>query len=333
VREDIGLRIGLSGVALAALALVSCSKSHSAARVVCEPPTAEPPNELACTGLYADFDTKEVAKTARLYAPAVTFWSDGYEKSRWIELPDGQPIDTTDMDDWKFPVGTKVWKEFRFHDQKIETRLLWKVSDGNWAKASYVWSDDGSTATRGEGMSLTIAGAPYRVPGLVDCDDCHKGRKDTLLGFEAISLGQPAANGVTLAMLAQENRLAPAPSKTALTIDPGAATLHVNCGVSCHNSEPAANGHKSTLRLRIGFDEASSKPMASWQMLTTTVNVPATLPVWSGLVRIAPGAPDKSALLSSMKMLGTAQMPPNTTMLDFNGAAAVETFVRGLPPK
>ena len=324
------LRVGLLGTALT---LAGCAKHEGAAPIVCGPPSDDAPAELACTGLYADFETKEVAKTARLYAPAVSFWSDGYEKSRWIELPDGQTIDASSIDDWRFPVGTKVWKEFLFHERKIETRFLWKVKEDRWAQAAYVWSEDGTTATRGEGRSLTVAGDTYRVPSVIECNDCHKGKRDTLLGFEAISLAQPAATGVTLAVLAQENRLAPPPARTTIALDPGLGVLHVNCGVSCHNSTPAANGRDSTLRLRVGFDEAATKPMASWELFSSAVDVPATLPGWSGGLRIAPGAPDKSVIIASMTVRGTGQMPPKAREIDFAGVAAVETFVRSLPPR
>ena len=327
--HGVALRVGLWG---AALALASCGKPHGPAPIVCGPPTDEAPAELACTGLYADFETKDLAKTARPYAPAVSFWSDGYEKNRWIELPDGKPIDASSIDDWIFPVGTKVWKEFRFHERKIETRLLWKVKEDRWVQAAYVWSEDGSTATRGEGQPLTIAGEPYQVPAVIQCGDCHKGKKDTLLGFEAISLAQPAATGLTLAVLAQENRLAPAPARTTISIDPGVGVLHVNCGVSCHNSTPAANGRDSTLRLRVGFDEAATKPIGSWQLFSSAVNVPATLPAWSGGLRIAPGAPAKSVIITTMTTHGTGQMPPTARDTNFAGVAAVEAFVRSLPP-
>jgi hypothetical protein len=328
--HDLLVRVGLVG---AALALASCSKASGSAPIVCGPETEAVPAELACTGLYANFETKEVTKTARVYAPAVPFWSDGYEKTRWILLPNGQTIDTSSMDDWKFPVGTKVWKEFRFHDRKIETRLLWKVKDDQWAMASYVWSDDGTTATRGEGQSLTIGGDTYHVPDLVACNDCHKGRKDTLLGVEAISLAQAAATGVTLAVLAQEGRLAPPPARTTLSLDPGLGVLHVNCGVSCHNATPSAKGHDSSLRLRIGFDEASGLPINSWQLFASSVNVPATLPGWNGELRIAPGAPDKSVIITAMTTRGTGQMPPTARDVDFAGVASVEAFVRSLPPR
>ena len=326
----IAIRAALLG---GALAVASCAKPEGSAPIVCGPPTDDAPLELACTGLYADFEARELATTARLYAPAVSFWSDGYEKTRWIELPNEKPIDASSMDDWKFPVGTKVWKEFRFHERKIETRLLWKVKEDRWVQAAYVWSEDGSTATRGEGQSLTIAGATYKVPGVIECNDCHKGKQDTLLGFEAVSLAQPAATGVTLAVLAQENRIAPVPARTTISLDPGLGVLHVNCGVSCHNSTPAANGRDSTLRLRVGFDEAASKPIESWQLLSSTANVTATLPGWNGGLRIAPGAPERSIIIASMTARGTGQMPPSAREVDFAGVAAVEAWVRSLPPK
>ena len=53
----------------------------------------------------------------------------------------------------------------------------------------------------------------------------------------------------------------------------------------------------------------------------------------SGGVRIAPGAPDKSVIIASMKMRGTGQMPPNAREIDFAGVAAVEAFVRSLPAR
>jgi hypothetical protein len=325
------LRVGLLG---AAVVLGSCKAQPAAYEPVCDDSTDAPPSDLACTGLYSDFNTKTVAVGARVYAPAAPLWSDGYDKSRWISLPEGAHIDASSMDDWKFPAGTKVWKEFRQGQRRIETRLFWKVAADHWVWASYVWSDDGVTATRGEGRSLMLDGNRYTVPSVGDCTECHRGRTDKLLGFEALSLAQPAATGVTLAVLAAENRLSPPPPRTNVTLpNPALGLLHVNCGVSCHNTTPTAAAFNSTLRLRLGFDEVTSKPVASWQLLTSSVGVPADLPAWSGSLRIAPGAPEKSAVVSAMKTRLTGQMPPlATTQVDVAGVAMVESWVRSLGP-
>ena len=291
------------------------------------------PEDLACATLYSDFDARVVAKSARPFAPGTPFYSDGYDKARWIELPDGQSIDATIPDDWKFPVGTKLWKEFRVGDRKIETRLLWKKAEG-WVIAAYVWSEDGTSAKRGEGSNFSVNGLAYHGPSQTECLDCHKGRRDIVLGFEAVSLAQPAASGITLAMLAQENKITPPPAKTSLTVDPGLAQLHVSCGVSCHNANSAATRKDSKLRLRISLDEAANKPVTAWELYTTTVKVPATLPVWRAGPLIEPGVPEKSVLISAMtETASTDRMPPTRRDVDLDGIAAVTAFIKTLPPR
>jgi hypothetical protein len=69
------------------------------------------PSELRCTGLYGDWATRTIASDVEYYDPGYKLWSDGAVKRRWIRLPPQTQIDTTDMEDWQFPVGTKIWKE------------------------------------------------------------------------------------------------------------------------------------------------------------------------------------------------------------------------------
>lgn len=328
-----GRRIAwIAGVVGAALVLVSCSNDEEEDPAAsCGPPTSEAPDHLACTGLYADFRAKTVATGVREYVPGISFWSDGYDKTRYIALPEGATIDASDVDQWVFPVDTKVWKEFRSGGRRIETRFLWKVAPDRWIRTAYVWSEDGKSATRGDGKELTVGGLPYAVPTAEQCDECHRGKKDALLGIEAVSLALPSASGLTLATLVGENRVTPAPPRTDLALDPGLGVLHMNCGVSCHNATPGAEGGDSTLRLRIGFLEAASQPVTAWELFTTTVGVPTTLPGWSGEPRIAPGAPERSVIVKAMTTLGTGQMPPSTRDVDTRGVSAVEAWIRSLP--
>src|SRR5687767_4958187 len=67
---------------------------------------------LGSTGLFSDLATEQLSPGVRAYRPRYELWSDGAEKRRWILLPEGERIDTSNMDDWVFPVGTKLWKEF-----------------------------------------------------------------------------------------------------------------------------------------------------------------------------------------------------------------------------
>src|SRR6185312_8178357 len=98
------------------------------------------PTELRCTGLYADWATKTVAADVRPYDPGLHLWSDGAGKTRWIYLPPGTKIDSSNMDQWTFPAGTKVWKEFALGGTRIETRLIWKRPSGSWYFTTYRWS-------------------------------------------------------------------------------------------------------------------------------------------------------------------------------------------------
>ena len=112
------------------------------------------PTDLRCTGLYSDWDSKTVATDLTQYDPGLHLWSDGADKLRWIYLPPGQKIDTSDMDEWTFPVGTKVFKEFRIAlgdastETRIETRLLWKQAPGTWYRTTYRWTSDGVSDAR-----------------------------------------------------------------------------------------------------------------------------------------------------------------------------------------
>ena len=53
---------------------------------------------LSETGLYADFAAKVIGPEATLFAPTHKLWSDGATKRRWVRLPPGTRIDTSNMD-------------------------------------------------------------------------------------------------------------------------------------------------------------------------------------------------------------------------------------------
>src|SRR5262245_10833144 len=89
------------------------------------------PPTLAATGLYADPATREIAADVMAFAPQYPLWSDGAAKKRWIRLPPGASIDGSDPDAWRFPIGTRLWKEFTF-GRRVETRFLERLPDGTW---------------------------------------------------------------------------------------------------------------------------------------------------------------------------------------------------------
>jgi hypothetical protein len=106
---------------------------------------------LSETGLYAGIATRELSTGVLPYTPQFPLWSDGTEKQRWILLPNGAQIDTSNMDEWKFPEGTRVWKQFSVGGVRIETRLLENVtvagavsysgSPRSNSPASHLWAE------------------------------------------------------------------------------------------------------------------------------------------------------------------------------------------------
>ncbi|MEO9142743.1 MAG: hypothetical protein ABI332_10740, partial [Polyangiaceae bacterium] len=210
--------------------------------------SGDAPDDLACTGLYSDFAAKTVAADNKPYKPGAVLWSDGAEKQRWIYLPPGTKIDTSDMDQWRFPVGTKLWKEFAFGGKRIETRYYVKTgvatldgSPGDWTWATYQWSDDQTSAHQVTDGVADAGPNGYSIPSHADCTECHNGSvNDRPLGFEAFGLGMPGATGETLAALQTEGRLSVSPPSTTVNVpDDGKGSkdalpyLHMNCGVSC----------------------------------------------------------------------------------------------------
>jgi hypothetical protein len=209
------------------------------------------PIHLRCTALYSCWSDKTVAPDHRAYQPAFVLWSDGAEKTRWLHLPAGTTINTgggsvdAGPDEWVFPVGTMVYKEFKLAGKRIETRRLWKASDKEWVFSVWRWSSDESTATlMNTGEFLPNPAEPghvYEIPANTACVKCHSGHDDMLLSVDAWSLGAPGAQGITLTQLKDEGRLSNWPFGTNFTIpqdgtgkfDKVVGWYYNNCGF-CH---------------------------------------------------------------------------------------------------
>jgi hypothetical protein len=303
---------------------------------------AAPPATLECTGLYADLATGKLAPGVREYAPAFPLWSDGADKRRWIGLPPGSVIDASDRNEWVFPVGTRLWKEFAQQGVRVETRLWQKVSANFWVNAVYVWNQDQSAALRSKGGDIPFGDGTYHVPTEEECEKCHRGRTEHILGFSAVDLGLPGATGVTLENLAAEGRLQPPPANTQLRIGddgtgvaaPALGWLHANCGNTCHNGNSLATASTAGMNLRLDPRELDGRPTTASASLTTTVGVAVRNVNWDGRVRIIPGNPKQSLLYDLLAQRGTGQqMPPIATRLvDAENAARIADWISRMPP-
>lgn len=300
------------------------------------------PDRFSCAELYSDMKRKTLAKGVREYEPAHALWSDGADKTRWIQLPAGKKIDASNPSEWSFPVGTRAFKEFRMGPKRVETRIFQKTEPTVWKKATYVWNEDETEAERLGGKDIQVDGSPYYVPSNLDCDECHKGAKDRMLGIEQVSLGLPGASGITLEELADDDLLSGFEGPLSYEIgDDGTGlasqvfgAIHINCGVTCHNGNPNSKGYSRGMRLVLDPAELDGRDSSEFAMVTSTVNQDAVTLQWVGQKRVVPGKPDESLLFKLISQRGEdlGQMPPLATRIpDPEFVRLVREWIESLP--
>ena len=315
----------------------------------CSLPSSGLPADVFCTGLYLNSDPGQISPDVNPYTPGVVLWSDGAEKRRFLYLPPGTRIDTSSMDVWKFPVGTKAFKEFKVQGILVETRAMFKRDAATWDVGTYVWSADGKTATLNTSTAGTLLPGGYEIPGVKACDKCHHGGADKLLGVEAIALALPKAQGLGLAELAGRGLLTNPPPTTTIAIPEDAtgkaagalAYLHMNCGVSCHSARGLGNDTGLLMRLRADeiWPTAPGAAPATVQQtdifsksLNSSPTTGAVAQHFPGAVRISPGAHDQSLLWILAHRRDMYQMPPLVShMIDDTGTAMLADWIDAIP--
>jgi len=296
---------------------------------------------LSETGLYADISDKSINSFVIPFEPKFQLWSDGADKQRWIYIPECDTIDTSDGNNWAFPVGTRMFKEFSVDGMRVETRLITRTGTGprDFIYTSYLWNDDETDATRVDSAGLQDArGTAHDIPSVEQCLRCHGsyayggGRPSRALGFSAIQL-HGASDHTTLAEL---DTMGVFSHPVKITHDvPGDQTtqaalgyLHANCG-NCHNSTTDGVPHVD-LDLWLDVEATTVEQTAAW---TSAVGQPNTLFNDQHVAgRIVPGEPNTSAILYRMSQRGNnAQMPPIAThTVDDNGISIITDWIESL---
>ncbi|MEY4576420.1 MAG: hypothetical protein RL701_1123 [Pseudomonadota bacterium] len=284
---------------------------------------AQAPKLLSQTGLFADLKTQQLGPGVEAYQPKYALWSDGAEKRRWLKLPAGSRIDTTDPDYWRFPPGTRIWKEFAKDGKVLETRYMAKYGSDpmDWLYLSYQWSPDGTDATATPDGAQNVAGTQHDIPNDLACLKCHEGLGDGALGIAAIQLSHDGP-GLTLAALSQRGSLT-VPITAPLTIPGDAQTqealgyLHANCG-TCHNPK---GGEAFTKNAAIIYLQSTSKLTS---LETTTVYEHMVTRTGGNISLLQKG-------LERMMSRPEKQMPPVATeFVDTKGVAAVGAWLTQL---
>lgn len=293
---------------------------------------------LSETGLYADIAAAALAPGVREFEPSYKLWSDGADKARWIALPEGATIDTSDMDRWSFPVGTRAWKEFSLAGVRLETRLIERYGSGpaDYWMGAFVWDVDGRDAVLSETGAENLLGTEHDAPARDRCPACHNGEPGRVLGFSAFQLTPSSA--LDLDALVAQGWLSTPPAAEASYAPGGDAVsaaalgyLHANCG-SCHNPRGTA-WPDTQMRLRLDVDATSVRTS---DVIDSLIN--QRLQYYRDqdgaiTLRVVPGHPESSGLIARMQVRGPKeQMPPLATeRVDAAGVATVEEWIASLP--
>ncbi len=280
----------------------------------------------------------------REFQPLYPLWSDAADKRRYVYLPPGAQIDTSDPDHWVIPAGTKLWKSFVNNGQLVETRLIERTGDGpdDFLFTTYFWmTADATDAVKMDPRNLLLnaAGTTHDIPNGMMCNACHGRLKDRALGFSALQLNHDLG-GLNLATLVSEGWLSdPVPLDIGVPgADPATRNalgyLHANCG-NCHNDSPGLaleSVPAPQMLLRLSVNDQALEDTGTFR---TAINQRSTASSDLSVdFRILGGNSEDSAVPFRMGLrLIEDQMPPiGTEIVDPDGLALLEAWIQTLPP-
>jgi uncharacterized repeat protein (TIGR03806 family) len=274
------------------------------------------------------------------YEPAAPFWSDNATKERWLAIPNGTAIGRGSDGDFGFPNGTVLMKHFRLNNQLVETRLLMRHPDGEWAGYTYEWNAQRTDASLVQGgKTVTVGAQSWIFPSGNDCLTCHTAAAGFSLSLEAAQLNHDfayASTGRTANQLRTLDAVTmfttplgdpalqpamPDPFDTSAPLGQRArAYLHTNCA-QCH---------------RAGGPTPSSMDLRYSTLLSST-NACGVQPqsgdlgLGAGARIIAPGSAANSVLVARMNRRDANGMPPlASSIVDSQGVALLQQWVDSL---
>jgi len=296
------------------------------------------PTQLSQTGCVNPSSPTQPASGLIPYAPNAPFYSDGAVKTRWLALPDGQRIAIDASNDFGFPNGSVLMKNFSIGATLVETRLFMRHNDGNWAGYTYEWNAGRTEATRVVGgKTVQVAGQTWEFPSEAQCLQCHSAAAGRSLGLEIGQLngdfGYPTGRTANqLTTLNSIDTLTPAltqtPAQLPVIPDPlgtaalglrARAYLHTNCSY-CHRPGGPATGD-------IDFRYTTALAGTNTCDITPTFG---NLGLANARI-IAPGSAASSVVVARVNRVGTDAMPPLARhMIDTAGVQLLTSWIDGL---
>ncbi len=294
------------------------------------------PETLSATGCVDPADATQAAPGLIPYDVNVPLWADGASKRRWLALPDGAQITVGDDGDFAFPIGTVLMKEFSLGGRRLETRLMMRHTDGEWAGYTYEWNDDGKDATLLDGAaSKDLGSQTWSFPSRDQCLQCHTAVAGRALGPELAQLNRDFvySGGKISNQLASWDHIglfaAPLPSPLPLLAPPDSTTatvearargyLHANCSI-CHRPNGSGQGPA---------DFRYATPLAMMGVCNADPSQ-GDLGV-SGAKLLVPGAAAQSLISLRMHATDVSRMPPLAThIVDPTGTKDVDDWIASL---
>src|SRR6185437_15229099 len=110
--------------------------------------------------------------------------------------------------------------------------------------------------------------------------------------------------------------------------------LHINCGVTCHNTSSGSIAFAAGMNLRMDPHLLTGASATGFQDRETTLGVVAKTPQWHGATRIIPGDPDNSLLVQLIsRREDSNQMPPIATkVVDAADVALIRKWISAMGP-
>jgi len=299
------------------------------------------PDLLSASGCVDPADITQPYSGLVPYDINAPFWSDGADKERFIGIPDGTAISINAQDDWEFPAGTVLVKNFREFGRLIETRHLMRHPDGVWAGYTYEWNATETEATRVRGGGgANVGGRLWTFPDEAECMRCHTVVAGLALGpetsqmnrdftypqtgrthnqletFDVISMFASPLQGDPATLPAMPN-----PMDASADLDDRArAYLHTNCA-QCHRP-----GGPTPVNIDLRYTT-----------FLADTNVCGVTPTSGDLginmaEIISPGDAGRSVLVARMddRLNDTAMPPLTSNIIDTEGVALVTDWINGL---
>jgi mono/diheme cytochrome c family protein len=301
-------------------------------------PLSPLPALLSETGLFPLAPSLRAPAVAVEYTPRYPLWTNGSQKLRHLVVPEGEVLDTSAAEAWRYPAGTLLFKTFVYAgadgvERAVETRVMRRRDDG-WDYGVYQWRSGGEEADLlelVEPVSVEVEDAEqgrfvHEIPNRLQCRKCHESseRADDdgfVLGLSQLQVGYEGGGLEAMEAVMSDPVAASAPISHPDPRTEAVMAYFVGNCVHCHNG---------------GVGGSRSFDLRPAVMLENTLNEPTDSSAFAPGIRVVPGEPEQSLLFLAVRgespVEGVKDMPPaGVQRRDEAWVALLEAWILSLP--